>query len=51
MQETLDDNLKKFPNMTFSVEGLFLHPIKILEVDEDFFEIILKKIKGEKNQK
>lgn len=50
LQKMLDDNLKKFPNITFNVEGLFLHPIKILEVDEDFFEIVLKKIKGEKNK-
>jgi DNA-binding PadR family transcriptional regulator len=45
LQEMLDDNQKKFPDITFNVEGLFLHPIKILEVDEDFFKMALKKIK------
>ena len=52
LKEMLDNNLEKFPNMTFNVEGLFIHPIKILEIDEDFFETLLKKIEntGEYNK-
>jgi hypothetical protein len=31
--------------MPINVTGLFIHPIKILETDEEFFEMVLNEIK------
>jgi len=41
----LDENLTQFPTMPINVTGLFIHPIKILEADIDFLELVLKEIK------
>ncbi|MFW9938463.1 MAG: PadR family transcriptional regulator [Candidatus Thorarchaeota archaeon] len=46
----LDDMLINFPQMPINVTGLFLHPIKILKTDEEFFEMVLKKIKEVKGK-
>ncbi|MFX0012912.1 MAG: PadR family transcriptional regulator [Candidatus Hermodarchaeota archaeon] len=41
----LEENLKQFPNMPINVTGLFIHPIKILQTDIEFLELVLNKIK------
>ena len=46
----LDDMLINFPQMPINVTGLFLHPIKILKTDEEFFDMVLKKIKEVKGK-
>jgi DNA-binding PadR family transcriptional regulator len=45
LKDMLDDMLLNFPRMPINVTGLFIHPIKILETDEEFFEIVLEEIK------
>jgi len=45
LKNMLDNMLKGFPHMPINVTGLFLHPIKILKTDEEFFEMVLKEIK------
>lgn len=42
----LDDMLTNFPRMPINVTGLFIHPIKILEADEKFFEMVLAEVKN-----
>ncbi|MFX0031301.1 MAG: PadR family transcriptional regulator [Candidatus Hermodarchaeota archaeon] len=45
LENMLDEMLSNFPSIPINVTGLFIHPIKILETDEDFFEMVLDKIK------
>jgi DNA-binding PadR family transcriptional regulator len=45
LQDMLDSMLSEFSKMPINVTGLFIHPIKILETDEEFFEMVLKKVK------
>lgn len=45
LQHMLDDMLTEFSKMPINVTGLFIHPIKILETDEEFFEMVLKEVK------
>ncbi|MFX1566852.1 MAG: PadR family transcriptional regulator [Promethearchaeota archaeon] len=52
LEKMLDEMLLNFSKMPINVTGLFIHPIKILEADEDFFEMVLdevKKIEGKIN--
>ena len=49
LKSMLDEMLSNFSNMPINVTGLFIHPMKILEADEEFFEMVLddiKKIEG-----
>ncbi|MFX1446890.1 MAG: PadR family transcriptional regulator [Promethearchaeota archaeon] len=41
----LEERLADFPNMPINVTGLFIHPIKILQADVEFLELVLGKIK------
>ncbi|MFX0071384.1 MAG: PadR family transcriptional regulator [Candidatus Hermodarchaeota archaeon] len=43
----LQDMLDQYSKMPLSVTGLFIHPIKILETDVEFLEMILKRFEGE----
>ncbi len=45
LKDMLEDMLSEFPKMSINVTGLFIHPIKILETDEEFFEMVLEEIK------
>jgi len=45
LENMLDDMLSNFSKMPINVTGLFIHPIKILEADEEFFEMVLNEIK------
>jgi DNA-binding PadR family transcriptional regulator len=50
LEKMLNDMLLNFPNMPINVTGLFLHPIKILETDMEFFQMVLDNIKKGQNQ-
>lgn len=50
LEKMLNDMLLNFPNMPINVTGLFLHPIKILETDVEFFQMVLEIIKKGQNQ-
>lgn len=50
LEKMLNDMLLNFPNMPINVTGLFLHPIKILETDMEFFQMVLENIKKGQNQ-
>ncbi|MFX1411077.1 MAG: PadR family transcriptional regulator, partial [Promethearchaeota archaeon] len=41
LEKMLDEMLSNFSKMPINVTGLFIHPIKILEADEKFFEMVL----------
>lgn len=41
----LNEMLVNFPKMPINVTGLFIHPIKILKTDEEFFEMVIDEIK------
>jgi DNA-binding PadR family transcriptional regulator len=41
----LNEMKTNFPKMPINVTGLFIHPIRILEADEKFFEMVLDEIK------
>jgi len=45
LENMLDEILSNFSRMPINVTGLFIHPIKILETDEEFFEMVLEEIK------
>jgi DNA-binding PadR family transcriptional regulator len=45
LKNMLDDMLSNFSSMPINVTGLFIHPIKILKTDEEFFEMVLNKVK------
>jgi hypothetical protein len=45
LEKMLDEMLSNFPKMPINVSGLFMHPIRILEADEKFFEMVLGEIK------
>ena len=45
LNEMLNEMLKAFKGMPINVTGLFIHPIKILEADEEFFKLVLEEIK------
>ena len=45
LKNMLDEMLSNFQNMPINVTGLFIHPMKILEADEEFFEMVLEEIK------
>ena len=45
LEKMLDEMLSNFSKMPINVTGLFIHPIKILEADEKFFEMVLSEIK------
>ncbi len=45
LRNMLDEMLSDFSKIPINVTGLFIHPIKILETDEEFFEMILEEIK------
>ena len=45
LKHMLDEMLKNFPQVPVNVTGLFIHPIKILKTDEEFFEMVLQEIK------
>ncbi|MFX1379678.1 MAG: PadR family transcriptional regulator [Promethearchaeota archaeon] len=44
LKQMLDAMLLNFSRIPINVTGLFIHPIKILETDEDFFEMVLEEI-------
>jgi DNA-binding PadR family transcriptional regulator len=52
-KKELEDMLEENANMPLNVRGLFLHPIKILETDMEFLNLVLDEIKsgGGKNNK
>jgi len=52
-KKELEDMLEENANMPLNVRGLFLHPIKILETDIEFLNLVLDEIKngGGKNNK
>ncbi|MFX0057915.1 MAG: PadR family transcriptional regulator [Candidatus Hodarchaeota archaeon] len=50
LKHMLDDMLINFPQMPVNVTGLFIHPIKILKTDEEFFEMVLEEIKKVQGQ-
>ena len=52
-KKDLEDLLKENSKMPLNVRGLFLHPIKILETDIKFLNLVLNEIKngGGKNNK
>ncbi|NVM16426.1 MAG: PadR family transcriptional regulator [Candidatus Lokiarchaeota archaeon] len=41
----LDESLAEFPKMPINVTGLFIHPIKVLQADIEFLELVLEEIK------
>ena len=41
----LEESLAEFPKMPINVTGLFIHPIKILQADVEFLELVLEEIK------
>ena len=43
-KKELEDMLKSNINQPLNVKGLFIHPIKILQTDIEFLEIILEEI-------
>jgi len=45
LKSMLNQNLTKYPKIPLNVTGLFIHPIKILEIDEEFLEMVLNNIK------
>ncbi len=45
LKNMLDEMLSNFSGMPINVTGLFIHPIKILETDEEFFEMVLEEVK------
>ncbi|MFW9827823.1 MAG: PadR family transcriptional regulator [Candidatus Thorarchaeota archaeon] len=45
LERMLEDMLSDFSKMPINVTGLFIHPIKILETDEEFFEMVIEEIK------
>ena len=45
LKKMLDEMLSNFARMPINVTGLFIHPIKILEADEEFFEMVLDEVK------
>jgi len=45
LEMMLEDMLSNFQKMPINVTGLFIHPIKVLKADEEFFEIVLDEIK------
>jgi len=45
LENMLDEMISNFSKMPINVTGLFIHPIKILEADEEFFEMVLDEIK------
>jgi DNA-binding PadR family transcriptional regulator len=45
LKNMLDDMLSNFSGIPINVTGLFTHPIKILETDEEFFEMVLNEVK------
>jgi DNA-binding PadR family transcriptional regulator len=45
LESILEKNLTEFPNVPINVTGLFIHPIKILQTDVDFLELVLEEIK------
>jgi DNA-binding PadR family transcriptional regulator len=46
----LEEMLSNFSKMPINVTGLFIHPIKILEADEEFLKKVLEEIKRVENQ-
>lgn len=44
LEAMLDEMVSNFPKMPINVTGLFLHPIKILEADTEFFAMVLEEI-------
>jgi DNA-binding PadR family transcriptional regulator len=45
-KKELEDMLKQNSKMPLNVRGLFLHPIKILETDVEFINIVLEEIRN-----
>ena len=45
LKNMLDEMLSNFQNIPINVTGLFIHPMKILEADEEFFKMVLEEIK------
>ena len=45
LEAMLNEMIINFPKMPINVTGLFIHPIKILETDEEFFEMVIDEIK------
>lgn len=45
LEKMLDEMIEHFSQMPINVTGLFIHPIKILETDVEFFEMVLEQIK------
>jgi DNA-binding PadR family transcriptional regulator len=41
----LDDMRSNFPKIPINVTGLFIHPIKVLETDIEFFGLVIEEIK------
>ena len=41
----LEQMLAGFSNMPVNVTGLFIHPIKVLQTDIEFLEMVLQEIK------
>ena len=45
LKKMLDEMLSNFSKMPINVTGLFIHPLKILEADEEFFVMVLEEVK------
>ena len=45
LEVMLNEMLSNFSGMPINVTGLFINPIKILETDEEFFEMVLDEVK------
>ncbi len=50
LEKMLNDMLLNFTRMPINVTGLFLHPIKILETDIEFLQMVLENIKKGQSQ-
>lgn len=45
LKAMLEESLAEFPKMPITVTGLFIHPIKILQANIEFLEMVLEDIK------
>ncbi len=48
-KKELEDMLKHNINQPLNVRGLFIHPIKILQADTEFLELVIKEVSKDNN--
>lgn len=48
-KKELEDMLKQNINQPLNVRGLFIHPIKILQADIEFLELVIKEVSKDNN--